>query len=299
MKFLWAKAILSASLLLAAISVSAQAVPTPEFQKGFTGSEGFSGALNSDDSKVFKLDTNVGYDFNKHFGIFGGMPFYIANLQSTVTQVNGNTTTTMQDVTNNGIGNAYFGMAMHAPNDALDYSSTITLAAPTGSTSKGLSSGRANADWNNRLEHSFNRFSPFFEGGLSNSVPDSGLFTRPFTSLGLLTHLEEGADFEIVKHFSIGGSGYEIVPFGNQKIFSKLVGKGQSGSGKNKFDQTAEASGDGLTRENGFNAWIGFQPTPVWTVALGFTRSATFDLNSFAFNVTMNLGKLARMRRHV
>src|SRR5262249_12254999 len=163
-----------------------------------TGTEGFSGALNSDDSKVFKLDTNVGYDFNKHFGIFAGMPFYIANLQSTVTQVNGNTTTTMQDVTNNGIGNAYFGMAMHAPNDTLDYSSTITLAAPTGSTSKGLSSGRANADWNNRLEHSFNRFSPFFEGGLSNSVPDSGLFTRPFTSLGLLTHLEEGADFEIV-----------------------------------------------------------------------------------------------------
>jgi hypothetical protein len=277
-----------------------QTSPAPEFQKGFTGSEAFQGSLNSD-SKMFKLDTNAGYDFNKHFGIFGGMPFYFANTQTVMTQVNGNTTTTTQDVTNNGLGNAYFGMAMRAPNETLDYSSTITLAAPTGSTAKGFSSGRANADWTNRFEHSFDRLTPFFEGGLSNAVPDSGLFTRPFTSLGLLTHLEEGGEFEVIKHFTVGGSGYEIVPFGNQKIFSKIVGKGQSGSGKGKntFDLAAEASGAGLTRENGFNTWIAFEPTPLWRVELGFTRSATFDLNSFAFNVSMNLGKLARSRRHV
>jgi hypothetical protein len=218
-----------------------------------------------------------------------------------MTQVNGTATTTTQDVTNNGLGNAYFGMAMRAPNETLDYSSTITLAAPTGSTAKGFSSGRANADWTNRFEHSFDRLTPFFEGGLSNAVPDSGLFTRPFTSLGLLTHLEEGGEFEVIKHFMVGGSGYEIVPFGNQKIFSKIVGKGQSGSGKGKntFDLAAEASGAGLTRENGFNTWIAFEPTPLWRVELGFTRSATFDLNSFAFNISMNLGKLARSRRHV
>lgn len=300
MKSYWLKSISLAMLLLAALSALGQTSPAPEFQKGFTGSEAFQGSLNSD-SKMFKLDTNAGYDFNKHFGIFGGMPFYFANTQTVMTQVNGNTTTTTQDVTNNGLGNAYFGMAMRAPNETLDYSSTITLAAPTGSTAKGFSSGRANADWTNRFEHSFDRLTPFFEGGLSNAVPDSGLFTRPFTSLGLLTHLEEGGEFEVIKHFTVGGSGYEIVPFGNQKIFSKIVGKGQSGSGKGKntFDLAAEASGAGLTRENGFNTWIAFEPTPLWRVELGFTRSATFDLNSFAFNVSMNLGKLARSRRHV
>jgi hypothetical protein len=130
-------------------------------------------------------------------------------------------------------------------------------------------------------------------------VPDSQLFTRPFTSLGLVTHFEEGGEFELVKHFAAGGSGYEIVPFGNQKIFSKLVGKGQSGKGKgkNSFDLAAETSGTGLTRENGFNSWIAFDPTPVWRVELGFSRSATFDLNSLAFNLRMNLGKMARSRR--
>jgi hypothetical protein len=300
MKSYWLKPISSAVLLLAALSAPGQTSAVPEFQKGFTGSEAFQGSLNSD-SKMFKLDTNAGYDFNSHFGIFGGMPFYFANTQTVMTQVNGTTTTTTQDVTNNGLGNAYFGLALRAPNETLDYSSTITLAAPTGSTAKGFSSGRANGDWTNRFEHSFNRLTPFFEGGLSNAVPDSSLFTRPFTSLGLLTHLEEGGEFEVIKHFAVGGSGYEIVPFGNQKIFSKIVGKGQSGNGKgkNSFDLAAEASGAGLTRENGFNTWIAFEPTPLWRVELGFTRSATFDLNSLAFNVQMNLGKLARSRRHI
>jgi hypothetical protein len=284
--------------LLASISAFAQYQPAAETPKGFSGFEAFQGSLNSD-SKMFKLDSNVGYDFNKHFGVFAGMPFYFANTQTVTTQVNGNATTTAQDVTSNGLGNAYFGLAMRAPNKTLDYSSTVTFAAPTGSTAKGFSSGRANADWTNRFEHSFNRLTPFLEGGLSNAVPDSQLFTRPFTSLGLLTHWEEGGEFELVKHFAVGGSGYEIVPFGNQKIFSKIVNKGQNGQGKgkNSFDLNAETSGTGLTRENGFNGWIAFDPTPVWRVELGFTRSATFDLNSFAFNLRMNLGKLARSRR--
>ena len=284
-------------VLVVTIPALGQYQPATEAQKGFTGFETFQGSVNSD-SKMFKLDSNAGYDFNKHFGIFLGMPLYFANTQTVTTQVNGTATTTTADVTNNGLGNAYFGFALRAPNKTLDYSSTFTFAAPTGSTSKGFSSGRANADWSNYLEHSFNRLTPFFEGGLSNAVPDSNLFTRPFTSLGLLTHLEEGGEFELVKHFSVGGSGYEIVPFGNQKIFSKIVGKGQNGKGKgkNSFDLAAETSGAGLTRENGFNGWIAFDPTPVWRVELGVTRSATFDLNSFAFNLKMNLGKMARSR---
>jgi len=264
-------------------------------QKGFSGFEEFQGTLNSD-SKIFKLDSNAGYDFNKHFGIFVGMPLYFANTQTTTTQVNGTATTTTSDVTNNGLGNAYFGFAMNAPNKTLDYSSTVTMAAPTGSTSKGFSSGRVNFDWDSRFERAFDRLTPFVDAGLANAVPDTGLSTKPFTSLGLLSHVEEGGEFELVKHFSIGGSGYEIFPFGNQKIFSKIVGKGQSGNGKgkNSFDLAAVTSGSGLTRENGFNSWVAFDPTPLWRVQVGFSRSATYDLNSFGFNLRMNLGKAAR-----
>lgn len=268
--------------------------PAPEMQKGFTGFEEFQGTLNSD-SKIFKLDSNAGYDFNKHFGIFAGMPIYFANTQTTTTQVNGTATTTTTNVTNNGLGNAYFGFAMRAPNKTLDYGSTLTFAAPTGSTSNGFSSGRANFDWDNRFERGFDRLTPFVDAGLANAVPDTGLSTKPFTSLGMLSHLEEGGEFELVRHFSVGGSGYEIFPFGNQKVFSKIVGKGQSGKGKgkNSFDLAAVSSGSGLTRENGFNSWVAFDPTPLWRVQVGFTRSVTYNLNSFGFNLRMNLGKAA------
>ena len=286
--------IFSLLTLLVAIPALAQNQPAPEPQKGFTGFEEFQGTLNSD-SKMFKLDSNAGYDFNRHFGIFAGIPLYFANTQTTTTQVNGTATTTTTDVTNNGLGNAYFGFAMRAPSKTLDYGSTLTFAAPTGSTSKGFSSGRANFDWDNRFEHAFDRLTPFVDAGLANAVPDAGLSTRPFTSLGLLSHMEEGGEFELVKHFSVGGSGYEIFPFGNQKVFSKIVSKGQSGKGKgnNSFDQSAVSSGSGLTRENGFNSWVAFDPAPIWRVQLGFSRSATYNLNSFGFNLRMNLGRAA------
>src|SRR5438270_14023017 len=105
-------------VLLVSVSAVGQNPPAPEMQKGITGFEEFQGTLNSD-SKNFKLDSNAGYDFNNHFGIFVGMPFYFANTQTTTMQVNGTATTTTTNVTNNGLGNAYFGFAMRAPNKTL------------------------------------------------------------------------------------------------------------------------------------------------------------------------------------
>ncbi len=263
-------------------------------QKGFTEVETFQGEANSD-SSVLKLDSTLGYDFNKHFGVFAGVPFYFSHLVSSTTTTG---TTTNTSSGGNGMGNAYLGFNLRAPNPTLDYSSTVTAGVPTGDTAKGLSTGRASIDWTNRFEHSFDRLTPFFEGGLANTVPDSIFLTRPFTSLGTVTHLEEGGEYELVRHFSLGGSAYQIVPFGNQKILSKLVKRGQSGRGSGRvFDAAAAASGNDLTRENGFSTWVGFEPTPILRAEIGYTRSTTFDLNSFAFNLRVNFGKLFRSRK--
>jgi hypothetical protein len=261
--------------------------------KGVTGFESFQGTINSD-SRIFKLDSNLGWDFNKHFGIFAGVPVYFANVPSSSTTT-GTTTTTTGSTSNNGLGNVYMGFILKAPNPKLDYAMAVTGSAPTGSTSKGFSTGRAGFDWTNRFEHAFDRLTPFFEGGLSNTVPDTAFLTRPFTSLGGISHLEEGAEYQLVKRFYAGGSGYQIVPFGNQKVFSKLDGKGK---GKNTFDQNAVSSGNDLTRENGFNTWVAFEPASILRLELGYTRSMTFDLSSFAFNLRMNVGKMLRSRRN-
>ncbi|HKF24097.1 MAG TPA: hypothetical protein VKE93_21170 [Candidatus Angelobacter sp.] len=283
----------AAALALAAPGVAQKPTTKPDsddFQKGFTEFETFQGEANSD-SKVLKLDSTVGYDFNKHFGVFAGVPVYFSHVSSSTTS----TTTTSSGGT--GVGNVYLGFALRAPNPTLDYSSTVTAGAPTGDTKKGLSTGRASIDWDNRFEHSFDRLTPFFDGGLANTVPDSVFLTRPFTSLGAITHLEEGADFDLVRHFSVGGSAYQIVPFGNQKLVSRLVRRGQSGRGGRVFDAAASASGSGLTRENGFSTWVGFEPTSILRAEIGYTRSTTFDLNSFAFNLRVNFGKLLRPRK--
>jgi hypothetical protein len=261
--------------------------------KGITGFESFQGTINSD-SRIFKLDSNLGWDFNKHFGVFAGVPVYFANVPSSTTTT-GTTTTTSPSTSNNGLGNVYMGFMLKAPNPKLDYAMAVTASAPTGSTSKGFSTGRAGVDWTNRFEHSFDRLTPFFEGGLSNTVPDTAFLARPFTSLGGISHLEEGAEYQLLKRFYAGGSGYQIVPFGTQKVFSKLDGKGK---GKNPFDQAPETTGTDLTRENGFNTWVAFEPTSIMRLELGYTRSMTFDLSSFAFNLRMNVGKMLRSRRN-
>lgn len=283
--------------LATSLPLGAQTPAQPDADKGFTEIETFQGTVNSSD-KLVKLDSTAGYDFNKHFGVFAGVPIYFSSVSGGTTT---GTTGTTSGNSNAGIGNIYMGLAFRAPNPALNYGSTITAGAPTGSTKKGLSSGRGTIDWSNHFDRSFSRFTPFLDAGLANTVPDSIRVVRPFTSLGAVGHFEEGAEYELVHHFAIGGSGYEITPFGNQKVFSKLLKRGQTrtttGKSHGVFENSFESSGNGLTRENGVSAWLAFQPSQIWRAELGYTRSVTFATNSFSFNLGLNVGKMLRTNK--
>ncbi|HZU33320.1 MAG TPA: hypothetical protein VFB79_19550 [Candidatus Angelobacter sp.] len=276
--------------------------------RGFSEYETFRGMANSSGT-LLKLDSTLGYDFNRNFGVFAGVPLYFAN--DTTGQ------TTLHDA---GAGDAYFGVEAYAPLGPLNYTSTLTASDPTGSVSKGFSPGKPTIDWNNRFRHRFGRLNPFVAAGVGNTVPDSELVTRDFISLGSVAHFEEGAEFDLTKRVYAGGSAYQIVPFGNQQVFNRFdavvprdgnsgKGSGNNGQGSGGNDQNGgpapnapppgntgqpSASGVGLTRENGFDAWVGFEPTRVLRLELGYSRSATFALNSFSFNIGLNVGKLFR-----
>src|SRR5215468_11673702 len=289
------------ALLAANVSVLAQGQTQPspnnreqvDSEKGITWFESIQGTINSD-SRIYKIDSTVGWDFNKHFGVFTGVPVYFANVPSGTT-TNGGGATTNAGFTNRGIGNAYLGFTLKAPSPKLYYATEVTAYAPTGSAAKGFGNRHVGVDWTNRFEHTFSRLTPFFEGGLSNTVPDSAFLARPFTSLGAISHLEEGAEYRLVKHFYVGGSGYQIVPLGSQKVFSKLSGRGK---GKNSFDTSTVSTGNNLTRENGFSTWVALVPSSIARLELGYTRSMTFDLNSFAFNLRMNVGQILRPKHN-
>ncbi len=284
-------------MLIVSLSMCAQVPTATVAGNGFTEIESLEGTLDSS-SRLLKLDSTVGYDFNRHFGVFAGLPIYFASVSGASTTG----TTSSNNGTTAGLGNLYLGVAFRAPNPVINYGSTITVGAPTGSTQKGFSSGRGSVDWSNHLDHSFGRFTPFLDAGLANTVPDSIRIVRPFTSLGAVGHFEEGGEYELVHHFSLGGSGYEITPFGNQKVFSKLVRKGQagkaSGKGRGVFENTFASSGTGLTRENGVSTWVAFEPNKIVRAELGFTRSVTFDSNSVAFRLGFNVGNLLRSKKN-
>jgi hypothetical protein len=267
--------------------------------KGFNEYENFRGMVNSSGS-LLKLDSTLGYDFNRYLGIFAGVPLYFANDSSG--------TPGQTRVHDAGAGDTYLGVEAYAPNGIVNYSTTLTVSAPTGSVSKGFSPGTPTIDWNNRVRLRFGRLTPFVAAGLGNTVPDSELVTRNFISLGRVAHFEEGAEFQVVHRVYLGGSAYQIVPFGNQQVFNRFGaavprdGKAHEGGpapAQPPPGNTGEpsASGNDLTREHGLDAWVGFEPTRVLRLELGYSRSVTFALNSLSFNVGLNVGKLLRTQR--
>ena len=181
-----------------------------------------------------------------------------------------------------------------------NYNSTLTVTAPTGSTTKGVSTGRPNIGWNNHLEHDFDRLTPFLELSLSNGLTDTKLFQRPFTTLGFVSQFTVGSKIDLGGNFSVGGSLYDVLPSGQQKMFSKLVAKKSTavaGTGKNgrSYELAPQTTGDAsLTHDNGGSAWIEFSPGKIVDFQIGYTHSMHFALDTVAFNLEVNLSKLMK-----
>jgi len=281
----------AALALIAALGETAIAQAAPAQSggddKGFTSYVEFGGTSNSD-GQVYKLDPSVGYSFSGHFGMDVGIPVYFVRASSTTT---GTTST-------NGIGNPYLDLRLKFQKPWLNFGSTLTGYAPAGDSKKGLSTGRGTFDWTNHFDHSFSSLTPFAEVGIANTVADSLLFVRPFTTLGFNTHLQGGVKYGIWKVFSVGASGYDILPTGQQTVFSKVQGgssNSASSSHKPVFLNNQQTTGTAdIAHDDGFSTWIEAKPGSVLDMELGFTRSLHYDLNSVSFSIGLNLGRLYR-----
>src|SRR5437667_3755448 len=126
-------------------------------ERGWSFSGSFSGSSNTD-GIVMKTDPTLGYTFSSHFQTYAGVPFYFVNMSSTA-PTTGTVSTGSGFV--NGIGNAFLGGRLDVSGDALSYSSTLELTAPTGDKARGFTTGRATADWTNRFSHKMDSFTPF------------------------------------------------------------------------------------------------------------------------------------------
>lgn len=299
-------------LLTAALTATAQQAPASRDKAteelGWTSTMSFEGSLDSSEH-VLNLNSSVGYNFNKHFGADFGVPLSFvssspAATTGTTAGKGGNANTASSSNSSNGIGNVFTDLRFAAKGSAVNYTSTLTASAPTGSTKHGISTGRPNYGWNNHLEHDFDWLTPFIEAGFSNGLTDTRYFHRPFTSLGFISQFNGGTTVDLGHNVSVGGSLYDVLPAGQQKLFSKLVGKGStqaagSGSHGRGWETSAETIGtSSLTRDNGGSVWLECTPG-AFDLQGGYTRSVHYALNTVTFSIGVNLGKLMRERNHL
>jgi hypothetical protein len=280
----------SVTFIALASLAAAQTMPKPAAKEsGITAYLQFGGTANSD-GQVYALSPSVGYDFNTHFGMAVGAPIYFIRPASST----GSTSAT-------GLGDPYLGLHLRYPNEILNFATFLTGTAPVGNSKEGLSTGRATFDWTSQIDHSISRLTPFLEGGFANTTPDSSLFLRPYTTLGFNTHFRGGASYAAWKFVSIGASGYDILPSGQQTIFSRVTpaqvsgGTGRTGQHGPPFLNSQQTTGSSsIAHDDGFSTWIEAFPQRTVDLQLGFTRSFAYDLNSVSFNIGINVRQLYR-----
>lgn len=271
---------------------------------GFTLYEKFQGSASSL-GWVNELDTSLGYNFGAHFSVDGGIPIYFVRPSSSTTATTGATSS-------NGIGNVYAQLRLTLNNPILNFVSTVTGTAPTGDKAIGFSTGHATVDWSNYFDHSFSRLTPFLNVGIANSVSDTMFFVRPYTTYGMVTHVEGGARYRLVRPLSIGVSVYGIKPSGQQTVVSRLVkGQNQSAPAPGNTSGPGSTNGNGQThgvfetanvttgsaniaQDHGFSTWVQLAPTRTINLYAGYTRSAQYSLNTFFYGIGFNLGKAVR-----
>ena len=261
------------NLSSSAAESSSQPSKTDSTFHGFNSYASLSGIVTGTGS-LMKLDSSVGYDFNRNFGVFVGMPVYLSN-------ANGNSSTPSGHVA--GFGDAYIGAEFYAFPKLFRYNTSITVGLPTGSVAKGFSPGSVTADWTNTFRRSFGKFTPQVSAGLANTVgvavgiiPTSQFVDNSIAAKGAFVHFEEGAEFELSKRTYVGGEGYHILPFSTHN---------------------ADINVDSITPDNGIDAWFGFLPHSYVSTELGYSRSLTFALNTVSFRVGVNVGKIVSRYR--
>lgn len=294
---------LTLSLLVAAPAGMAQTLrkhdPVDDLNgKGFSMYTNFEQTHDSSSNWSSVIDETVSYDFNKVFAMGVGVPFYLSYNQLPSTTTPGTTVTPqMLTPTYNSMGDMRIALKFSSPTPVVRYVATITGTAPTGDTSTGISTGRATADFNNRLEFDLGPVTPLAELGIGNSNALIDMVKRPYSTLGALSHFKGGISLPLGKALDVEFAGYENLPLGVQKLYSHLVAKSSgtgtttSGKGSKIYQQTASAVGTGIDEDNGFAAALSANLGKRLDMAFTYDHSVYQQLDTVAFSIGFRIGR--------
>ncbi len=281
----------------------------PGQTRGLVAHVTFEGS-SSKDGQVMDLNTSTGYNFNRFFGVDVGMPFYFVRTSSSVSAQN------PSGAGGVGIGDVYTDARLAFPSKLLSYSTSFTLTAPTGDQNSGRSTGHWTWSWGNHVEHAVSRFTPYLDAGIGNTVADTRVFKRPFTTFGHAAQLEAGTSVDIWGPFSVSASLYDVLPWGNQQVFSRVVrcksassgssaacpnvpaGPGVTVTRRGDFERINVVSGGPeLARDNGYSAALDISATKFLGFELGYTHSVPLKLDTISFSVSLDLSPVFHRNR--
>jgi hypothetical protein len=259
----------------------------------------FSGSYN-DPGWMFKLDTTAGYRLNSHFEIIAGLPVYFVQVPDD--SLDGGSSL------KSGIGNVYVDFRLMTERSGFYFGSSLRGTAPTGNEEEGFSTGRVTFDWSNYFEYNIGEWTPFGSAGIANSISDTHFFTRPFTSLGIVGQFEGGLLYDPAGWIGFGGSGYAVVPSGEQKIYSRLLrsrmaqpdsmpsdGSDTIRRQRRAFEDTYYTVGDAdIARDHGLSGWIDIYPFPDVALEFGYSRSVSYEYNTIFFFARFDLAGMIR-----
>ncbi len=280
--------------LLIAITGGLAAAQSGE-ERGFTLYARLDGTANTL-GFIARMDSTLGYKFSRFVALEGGVPVYFVRPSETALAY-------PRAASVNGVGNAHAALRLTFTNPVLNYAPSLTVTAPTGDESKGLSTGHVTYDWNNHFDRTFGRFMPYADIGIGNTVTDTPFFQRPFASYGTVAHLEGGALLSFSKYAHIGGSAYAVEPSGEQTVVSRLgpPAQAQAGQGRGRgrkagvFEiQQVTVGPAEIARDRGASAWIMLTPAGAVDFHVGYSRSATYALDTVFFGIGFDIASMIR-----
>ena len=199
-------------------------------------------------SGILKMDTTIGWNFTKNFGVDVGVPHLFNTRPGLFAGTAGRIGYEEQPyVACSYFFGCYTGVAnssriwtgeladMYAEAHytrtykRYNFLTNATGDAPTASYRKGLTSGRAQWDWFNHIDTNLYGFGPFLNFGIANGRMDQHFPPRPyamnlpFRTLGYMSDFEGGVQYKVWRRFNIGASMWDILPYGPQKIYSNVV----------------------------------------------------------------------------
>lgn len=228
-----------------------------------------------------------------------GVPLYILhNGTSSSAVITANSNPALK-TSYNSLGDVALTLSFNLPDSWLGYSSTLTGTAPSGDTSAGISTGRAQVDFNNHFEHEIGRVTPLVEFGIgtSSALVNTNV-KRPYTTQGPLSHYKLGAELALPFGFGFEGAAYEDLPIGDQKVYSHVLRPSANGpivitDGRKRrtFQMVSVATGQGIFEDNGFSAVLSRQLNQHMDMSVSYDRSLRQGLDTVSMTLGYRIGR--------